>query len=54
MSMVRVLIRLGAYVPEHASTAPGVLESHSLPAHLRPDPATPVPNRAARRKARKR
>lgn len=52
--MELISVRLGAYVPDRISTTPSRLESYSLPAHLRAEVAAPVPNRAARRKARKR
>ena len=47
-------VRLGAYVPDATSAAPGKLESYSLPRHLRPDAPAVVPNRADRRRSGRR
>lgn len=52
--MIPIRVRLGAYAPERVSASPGLLERFSRPVHLRPDVVVPVPNRADRRKARKR
>jgi hypothetical protein len=49
-----VKVRLGAYVPDHLSDNPGNLASYSLPPHLRPQTSAVQPNRADRRKARRR
>lgn len=52
--MIPIRVRLGAYAPDQVSAKPGRLESLSRPEHLRPDEEVVVPNRAARRRARKR
>lgn len=52
--MMPIRVRMGAYVPARVSSAPSQLESLSYPAHLRPDPEVVVPNRATRRKNRRR
>jgi len=49
-----IKVRLGAYVPERLADEPGVLESYSLPEHLRPDVPAVRSNRADRRRARRR
>lgn len=53
--MIPIRVRLGAYAPDQVSVKPGRLESLSWPEHLRPDEEpVAIPNRAARRRARKR
>lgn len=49
-----IKVRLGAYVPDRLADEPGFLESYSLPAHLRPESPAVRPNRADRRRARRR